>query len=148
MSRLQRLRIQLNFIRAYIFTCSESIINELQKKLYTKEYLYDTIHQYSIYDLMLINNGSLEELLKKIVCFGKSHVEKCALCSLKGFICEVCRKPKIIYPFDIDNTHRCNKCGSVFHINCFNSNVPCPKCDRRQAREALLLLEESISGDN
>lgn len=113
MSRLQQLRIQLNFIRAYIFTCSETIINELQKKLYTKEYLYDTIHQYSIYDLGLILNGSLEELLKKIVTFGKDHIFKCALCTQKGFICKICRRVKIIYPFDIDETIRV----SLFPVN-------------------------------
>lgn len=104
MSRLQKLRIQLNFIRAYIFTCSEGIINELQKKLFTKEYLYETIHQYSIADLNLIKN--CEELLKSVIAFGKDHIFKCSLCTQKGFICEICRRSKIIYPFDIDETHR------------------------------------------
>lgn len=134
MNRLQKLRIQLNFLRAYIFTCSDTIINELRKKLYGKEYMYDKIHHYSISDLTLINNGALEEMLKKIVAFGKGHCLHCALCSVKGFICELCRKPKVIYPFDIDDTFRCNDCGAVFHINCYNPSIPCPKCERKQKR--------------
>lgn len=134
MNRLQKLRIQLNFIRAYIFTCSDTIVNELQKKLYGKEYMYDKIHHYSISDLTLINNGALEEMLKKIVTFGKDHCLNCALCSVKGFICELCRKPKVIYPFDIDDTFRCNDCGAVFHINCYNPSIPCPKCERKHKR--------------
>ncbi|CAO1411957.1 unnamed protein product [Diamesa hyperborea] len=134
MNRLQKLRIQLNFLRAYIFTCSDTIVNELRKKLYGKEYMYDKIHHYSISDLTLINNGALEEMLKKIVAFGKGHCLNCALCSVKGFICELCRKPKVIYPFDIDDTFRCNDCGAVFHINCYNPSIPCPKCERKQKR--------------
>lgn len=163
MARLQSLRIQLNFIRAYIFTCNENIILELQKKLFSKEYLFEHIHQYSISDLSLISTGSLEELLKKIVTFGKDHIHKCALCSQKGFICELCRKPKVIYPFEVDDTYQvnifssiskpisltfktcllqCNLCGAVFHVICSGA---CPKCERRRKRESDSM--RSISND-
>lgn len=135
MNRLQKLRIQLNFIRAYIFTCSESTISELQKLLYGKEYVYESIHLYSTSDLSLIQSGALEEMLKRIVSFGKGHCLKCVLCSVKGFICEYCRKPKVIYPFDVDETYRCNTCGSVSHINCYDPSISCPKCDRKLKRQ-------------
>lgn len=137
MSRLQKLRIQLNFIRAYIFTCSESTIADLEKLLFAKDYIYQTIHLYSVSDLSLIQNGALEEMLKKIVVFGRNHILNCALCSVKGFICEFCRKPKVIYPFEIDETTRCNVCGSVSHINCYDSSIPCPKCERKNKRKLL-----------
>lgn len=137
MSRLQKLRIQLNFIRAYIFTCSESTIADLEKLLFAKDYIYQTIHLYSVSDLSLIQNGALEEMLKKIVVFGRNHIFNCALCSVKGFICEFCRKPKVIYPFEIDETTRCNVCGSVSHINCYDSSIPCPKCERKNKRKLL-----------
>lgn len=142
MNRLQKLRIQLNFIRAYIFTCSEATIAELQKLLFAKEYIYESIHLYSTSDLSLIQNGALEEMLKKIVSFGKDHCLKCGLCSEKGFICEYCRKPKVIYPFDVDNTYRCNTCGSVSHINCFDPTIPCPKCERKSKRQLMADLKE------
>lgn len=135
MNRLQKLRIQLNYIRAYIFTCSESAMNEMQKLLYGKEYIYESIHLYSISDLSLIYTGALEEMLKKIVVFGKDHCLKCALCSVKGFICEYCRKSRIIYPFDVDDTYRCNNCSTVSHLNCYNPVIPCPKCERKKRRE-------------
>ncbi|XP_070506322.1 uncharacterized protein Plekhm1 [Chironomus tepperi] len=139
MNNLQKLRIQLNFIRAYIFTCSESTIGELQKLLYGKEYIYESIHLYSVSDLYLINqNGALQDMLKRVVNFGREHCLKCVLCSVKGFICEYCRRSKIIYPFDVDETMRCNACGTISHINCFNPAIPCPKCDRKSKRVSAL----------
>jgi hypothetical protein len=141
MNNLQKLRIQLNFIRAYIFTCSESTICELQKLLYGKEYIYESIHLYSVSDLFLIQNGALGEMLKKVVGFGREHCLKCVLCSNKGFICEYCRRSKIIYPFDVDDTMRCNTCGTVSHINCYKPTQPCPKCDRRHKRQIVSILE-------
>lgn len=141
MNKLQKLRIQLNFIRAYIFTCSDSTICELQKLLYGKEHIYEAIHLYSVSDLFLIQNGALEDMLKKIVNFGREHCLKCVLCSNKGFICEYCRRSKIIYPFDVDETMRCNTCGAVSHINCFNPQLPCPKCERKRKRQIIAALE-------
>ncbi|KAG5683899.1 hypothetical protein PVAND_013158 [Polypedilum vanderplanki] len=141
MNNLQKLRIQLNFIRAYIFTCSESTINELQKLLYGKEHIYETIHLYSVSDLFLIQNGAFEALLKKVVSFGREHCLKCILCSNKGFICEICRRSKIIYAFDVDDTVRCNTCGTVSHINCYKPTQPCPKCERRRKRQIVSILE-------
>lgn len=143
MNRLQKLRIQLNFIRAYIFTCSETAIVEFQKLLYGKEYIYESIHLYSTADLSLISNGALENMLKKVIAISRDHCLKCSLCSLKGFICEFCRKSCVIYPFDVDETSRCNSCGTVSHIGCFDPTIPCPKCERRRKRQLEELLESS-----
>lgn len=134
MAQLQELRIQLNFLRAYIFTCREPVIEELQKRVWPREYLYDHIHTYTISDLAQIPNSSLALQLEKVVQFAKSHVLDCWLCSQKGFICEVCRDSKILYPFETSTTYRCNECSSVFHSKCLNETIPCPKCKRRQER--------------
>lgn len=48
MAQLQNLRNQLNFLRAYLYTCREPIIEELQKQMWPREYMYEHIHQYSI----------------------------------------------------------------------------------------------------
>ncbi|GBP41472.1 Pleckstrin homology domain-containing family M member 3 [Eumeta japonica] len=88
MAQLQELRIQLNFLRAYIFTCREPVIEELQKRIWPREYLYEHVHLYTISDLAQIPNGSLALQLEKVVQFAKSHVLDCWLCSQKGFICE------------------------------------------------------------
>ncbi|XP_068628605.1 uncharacterized protein [Battus philenor] len=134
MAHLQELRIQLNFLRSYIFTCREPVIEELQKRVWPREYLYDHVHLYTISDLAQIPNGSLVLQLEKVVSFAKTHVLDCWLCSQKGFICEVCRDPKILYPFETSTTYRCEECSSVFHAKCLNVNIPCPKCKRKQER--------------
>ncbi|CAG9576022.1 unnamed protein product [Danaus chrysippus] len=140
MAQLQELRIQLNFLRAYIFTCREPVIEELQKRVWPREYLYDHVHLYTISDLAQIPNGSLALQLEKVVSFAKSHVLDCWLCSQKGFICEVCRDSKILYPFETATTYRCDECSSVFHSKCLNENTPCPKCKRRQDRSSDALM--------
>lgn len=134
MAQLQELRIQLNFLRAYIFTCREPVIEELQKRVWPREYLYDHVHLYTISDLAQIPSCSLALQLEKVVTFAKSHVMDCWLCSQKGFICEVCQDPKILYPFETSSTYRCDDCSSVFHSKCLNANIPCPKCRRKQSR--------------
>lgn len=106
MAQLQSLRIQLNLLRAYLFTCREPIIESLQKKVAPRDYLYEHVHQYSVSDLLDIPNGTLAQQLQKVVEFARGHVINCWLCSQKGFICEVCNNPKVIYPFDMESTFR------------------------------------------
>ncbi|KAL0849977.1 hypothetical protein ABMA28_011895 [Loxostege sticticalis] len=144
MAHLQDLRIQLNFLRAYIFTCREPVIEELQKRVWPREYLYDHVHLYTISDLAQIPNGSLLLQLEKVVNFARSHVLDCWLCSQKGFICEVCRDPKILYPFETSSTYRCDECSSVFHSKCLNANIPCPKCKRKQNRTTDASLIDAV----
>ncbi|KAG7207089.1 hypothetical protein KM043_000968 [Ampulex compressa] len=141
MAQLQSLRIQLNLLRAYLFTCREPIIESLQKKVSPRDYLYEHVHQYSVSDLLDIPNGTLAQHLQKVVEFARNHVVNCWLCSQKGFICEMCDNPKVIYPFDMESTYRCGACNAVFHIECLNANRPCPKCERRRRRMDLPLLD-------
>ncbi|XP_003707229.2 pleckstrin homology and RUN domain containing M1 [Megachile rotundata] len=141
MAQLQSLRIQLNLLRAYLFTCREPIIESLQKKVTPRDYLYEHVHQYSVSDLLDIPNGTLAQQLQKVVEFARNHVVNCWLCSQKGFICEICNNPKVIYPFDMASTYRCGACNAVFHAECLNANKPCPKCERRRKRMDLPLLD-------
>ncbi|EFN80559.1 pleckstrin homology domain-containing family M member 1 [Harpegnathos saltator] len=141
MARLQSLRIQLNLLRAYLFTCREPIIESLQKKVAPRDYLYEHVHQYSVSDFLDIPNGILAQQLQKVVEFARGHVINCWLCSQKGFICEVCNNPKVIYPFDMESTFRCGACNAVFHADCLNASKPCPKCERRRKRMDLPLLD-------
>jgi len=48
MTQLQTLRIQLNLLRAYLFTCREPVIEELQKRVWPREHLYEHVHLYSV----------------------------------------------------------------------------------------------------
>ncbi|ALC42792.1 maker152 [Drosophila busckii] len=141
MAELQSLRIRLNFIRAYLYTCAPSSIELLQNYFCGREYLYEHIHQYSIADLALIQRGVLCQQLQKAFKLGEAHVLKCQLCQLKGFICEICQSPRVLYPFHIATTFRCVSCGAVFHAECLNEHQPCPRCERRRKREDHPLLE-------
>ncbi|XP_022232872.2 uncharacterized protein LOC111081190 [Drosophila obscura] len=135
MAELQSLRIRLNFIRAYLYTCAPTSIELLQNHFCGREYLYEHIHQYSIADLGMIQRGALCQQLQKAFKLGEAHVLKCRLCQLKGFICEICQSPRVLYPFHISTTFRCLTCGAVFHAECLNEQQPCPKCERRRKRE-------------
>ncbi|XP_066997403.2 uncharacterized protein Plekhm1 isoform X2 [Anabrus simplex] len=92
-------------------------------------------------DLLQIPSGGLAQLLQRVVSFARGHILGCWLCSQKGFICEICNSPKVIYPFDTESTYRCSVCCAVFHVGCLDASKPCPKCERRQKREDLPLLE-------
>ncbi|CAG2060569.1 unnamed protein product [Timema podura] len=47
-STFQALRHQLNLLRAYLFTCREPVIEDLQKRVWPREYLYEHVHLYSV----------------------------------------------------------------------------------------------------
>lgn len=55
-------------------------------------------------------------------------------CQMHGFICELCNDSKSIFPWDLERIHRCNKCGSCYHVKCFTKIRICPKCLRRSNR--------------
>lgn len=125
MAKLQTLRNQLNFLRAYLYTCRDPVIEEFQKLMWPREYMYEHVHLYSVLvnmtavrlyllfvrkalfqDLQQIPDSSLVKLLEDVVNFGKKHVQDCWLCSHKGFLCELCNSSKIIFPFDVENVYR------------------------------------------
>ena len=57
-------------------------------------------------DFLQIQPGNLAHFLKRVIVFAAKHVQQCALCSQKGFICEICDSEKVIYPFDVELTVR------------------------------------------
>ena len=54
----------------------------------------------ALQNLQSIPTGVLESRLREAVSIGSAHIRLCPLCSLKGFICELCGHEKIVYPFD------------------------------------------------
>ncbi len=59
------------------------------------------------------------------------------LCQARGFICEICLKQDVIFPWQINNVLRCKKCGSCHHAKCFKKKPVCPKCARITNRNSL-----------
>lgn len=165
MARLQSLRIQLNFVRAYLATCAPpattttttgdadaavdhpeasgaAAFARLRRRLWPRNYLYDTVHRYSLADLLAL--GRLADTLRQAIAEGAAHVRGCTeRCAPKGHICELCdRADSVLFPFDVETTVRCDSCAAVFHAECYERGGdaegapprPCPRCERRKLR--------------
>ncbi|XP_033122489.1 run domain Beclin-1-interacting and cysteine-rich domain-containing protein-like isoform X2 [Anneissia japonica] len=132
------LRTQLKYLKAYLFTCKESTAEELKKRVWPREYMLDHAHLYSVQDMHHVQSGQLAKDLKKVINWAAKHVYNCILCRQKGFICEICDSPKVIYPFDVELTTRCETCKTVFHKACKKDHQPCSKCTRIKQRRSQL----------
>lgn len=146
---LDQLRRQAFFIRSYCFTCAQDSVSfELTKQIWPREHLIKQIDLYSIEDLIQVKSGTLKNLLKNAITFGKEHVLSCMLCCFKGFFCELCKCSQIIYPFDTDTVQRCDQCQSIFHKTCFEKQSesidPCPRCRRLRARQKTTTTDDSL----
>ena len=42
------LRLQLRYLKAYMFQCDKSVADDFRKRIWPREYLYDSIHLYSL----------------------------------------------------------------------------------------------------
>lgn len=133
--KVKLLRLQLQNLKGFVFTCKDTIAEEVRRRMWPREYLWDDIHQYSLLDLTQVQSGQLAQHLKKIIAHCTKHVYKCKLCCQKGFFCEICNSPKIIYPFEVKSTTQCNKCKAVYHKACIVSRA-CPKCIRRRKQQS------------
>ncbi|XP_005361525.1 pleckstrin homology domain-containing family M member 3 [Microtus ochrogaster] len=130
-----RLRQQLKSLRAYLFSCRAAVAEDLRRRIFPREYLLQHIHLYSLADLQQVIEGKLAPFLGKVIKFATSHVYSCSLCSQKGFVCEICNNGEILYPFEDISTSRCESCGAVFHSECKEKSVPCPRCVRRELQK-------------
>jgi hypothetical protein len=74
---------------------------------------YSFFHQ----DLVHVAGGDLTGTISKVVKFASKHVYECGLCSQKGFICEICDNPKVIYPFEMDATDQVRTFDTCHNIN-------------------------------
>ncbi|KAL9971169.1 hypothetical protein ACROYT_G023660 [Oculina patagonica] len=125
------LRSQLQHLKGFLFTCKDPIAEDVRRRIWPREYLWDDIHQYSLLDLIQVQSGQLAHHLKKIIAHCTKHVYKCKLCCQKGFFCEICNNPKIIYPFEVKTTTQCGKCKALYHKACI-AERKCPKCIRKR----------------
>lgn len=135
LAAVARLRQRLKSLRAYLFSCRAAVAEDLRRRIFPREYLLQQIHLYSLADLQQVIEGKLAPFLGKVIKFATAHVYSCSLCSQKGFICEICNNGEILYPFEDISTSRCESCGSVFHSECKEKSVPCPRCVRRELQK-------------
>ncbi|XP_055355866.1 uncharacterized protein LOC129601157 [Paramacrobiotus metropolitanus] len=131
MEEAQHYRIQLQIVKSYLWTCKKDVCEQFNQRLWPHDHLHESIHVYSLLDLLMTRNGSLIPKMKTAIQFGIDHVRKCFLCSQRGFICEVCRVGEVLHAFDTKDNYQCSKCYAVFHKRCMNATKPCPKCQRK-----------------
>ncbi|VDM78905.1 unnamed protein product [Strongylus vulgaris] len=103
---MKMLREQLQIASMYLFNCRESIADDFRRRVWPRDHLYNDIHAYSISDLFLLHNGQLEKQVRGFLKHAVDHVMHCSLCRQKGFICEICEAPEVIYPFETETTYR------------------------------------------
>ncbi|CAF1084720.1 unnamed protein product [Rotaria sordida] len=134
LSEIRISRLQFQNYYAYLSTCTR-IENELNEKLlkefYARDYLYQSIHLYSLNDLLSLKK--ILQILNAAIIRAKQHINKCLICLEKGFICEICKNRKnILYPFDdIKTIGRCDQCSNIYHRQCWdNIDQDCPRCYR------------------
>nr|XP_047903844.1 pleckstrin homology domain-containing family M member 1 [Anser cygnoides]XP_047903845.1 pleckstrin homology domain-containing family M member 1 [Anser cygnoides]XP_047903846.1 pleckstrin homology domain-containing family M member 1 [Anser cygnoides] len=132
MRRILRSREQLKLLGDYLIMCRSGALKELSKRLDHRNYLLECPHKYSVADLQQIADGVFETFLQSLIQFASHHVYNCDLCTQRGFICQICNRSDIIFPFEFDTTARCNDCKTVFHRECQASAQSCPRCERRR----------------
>ncbi|CAF2866818.1 unnamed protein product [Rotaria sp. Silwood2] len=134
LSDIKASRIQFQNFYAYLSTCTR-IENELNEKFlkefYARDYLYQSIHLYSLNDLLSLKK--ILQILNTASIRARQHIYKCIICREKGFTCEICKNRKdILYPFnDIKTIGQCTHCSNIYHRQCWdNIEHDCPKCYR------------------
>ena len=134
-----RLRKQLIYLSAYLSACSkasqEGVKVALADIVWPREYLYTDTEIYSLADIEQLHSGELIQTLSSAVRLCIKHVTSCLICSGRGFICEICKDKKPVYPFHLDTTSQCKDCSTVFHAHCSRGLVTCPRCERIEARQ-------------
>ncbi|XP_038617477.1 protein associated with UVRAG as autophagy enhancer [Tachyglossus aculeatus] len=140
LDRVRELQEQLIHIKKLLLTCrfAESVLKEFEK---VPEHLTNALHLFSLDDLVKTKRGLLAPVLRGILRASLAHVDSCELCQGKGFICEFCRNPVVIFPFQTAACKRCSACRACFHRQCFQAGA-CPRCQRIMARKTSSPPEE------
>ncbi|CAB4055047.1 unnamed protein product [Lepeophtheirus salmonis] len=123
-------------IRTHYQLCTQNpnAYLHLEKVVENRPYLVHDVDTYSLTDLEQTFSGVLISLLKSLDKYARSHILTCLICKGHGFICEICRNDKPLYPFELEKISQCEKCFTVFHKECAGSIVTCPKCERIESR--------------
>lgn len=142
LKRVKDLRRQSYYLTGYMFHCTSQGAAKFWKAMNARLYYFSHIDNYSIKDLVNVSFGSFRKTLQKINDSAIKHIYRCKSCQQRGFYCEVCQDPEIIYPFEIDKTIVCERCKNVYHVQCrADSEMPCPKCTRIRMRETMKMVD-------
>ncbi|VVC45034.1 Putative zinc-RING and/or ribbon,Zinc finger, PHD-type,Zinc finger, RING/FYVE/PHD-type,Protein kinase C- [Cinara cedri] len=136
LSQIKNIKNNVFKMKKYLVLCK--VWNAQLKNISSRchEFLYDS-NLYSMKDLIEIKSGIFLEDLLRVVQICEKHIRvECEICKNRGYICEICKQDKIIFPFDED-VYSCDKCHNVYHNNCCNERNFCPKCKRIENRSKI-----------
>jgi hypothetical protein len=132
--KIQKIRIKLYNSRSYINSCR--FASELKEELNAQfdDFIINDYKVYSIETLFKIKKTNYYEQLKQIAIKIIEHIKNCELCSQLGYICGMCNKNDLLYPFDFDKVEKCPNCLACYHRNCLKNPDQCPRCIRKRNR--------------
>ncbi|XP_015602576.1 differentially expressed in FDCP 8 homolog isoform X2 [Cephus cinctus] len=138
LSLVKKLREELQMMKRYLVLCPDANTQGLPWRSGLRTHLVENSGNYSIKDLVDLQNGTLIEEIRAAYDAMASHItELCALCKARGHLCELCGNDEVIYPWN-EAAVSCPKCGTVYHRVCWSKrNHHCPKCRRIEQRFAL-----------
>eukprot|EP00057_Strongylocentrotus_purpuratus_P007742 XP_011662216.1 PREDICTED: run domain Beclin-1 interacting and cysteine-rich containing protein isoform X2 [Strongylocentrotus purpuratus] len=147
MQAVKDLRSQLFFLKDFLKTCR---LCESLKASYDNQpgHWMGQPDLYSLSDLLNVRSGELEKALAQLVLDGVTHVSQCQLCQAKGFVCELCNKDEVIFPFQLNSTYQCLDCWACYHTTCFLKENKCPKCERILARRGVIAAKAETSDED
>ncbi|XP_016914886.1 differentially expressed in FDCP 8 homolog isoform X2 [Apis cerana] len=138
LSVVKRMREEMQMMKRYLVLCPEANNQGLPWKIGIRTHMIENSGNYSIKDLIDLNNGILLEEIRAAYDTMHTHItEHCELCKARGHLCELCGNDEVIYPWDASSIS-CHQCTAVHHRACWSKqNHCCPRCTRLQKRRAL-----------
>ena len=136
---VSELRAKIMLMKKYLTVCRIAAEEKILLNLVSRQHFVDGPHLYSLQDLIDIKAGILLPFLQRIVNIFENHIKECVLCKAKGFICEICHKDEILFPFDKE-VSVCPDCEGAFHKKCYKQSIEenceeCARCARIEAKK-------------
>lgn len=125
------LRVKLKFIEDFINSCRFAQPFKLMFEKIPSHLTVD-VDNWALADFLAIKNGSFNKDLNKFLAKCEGHVVNCELCTARGFICELCPKKTVMFPWQ-NKVRRCIGCGTCYHTSCWVED--CLKCQRLRQRK-------------
>ncbi|XP_076661992.1 differentially expressed in FDCP 8 homolog isoform X1 [Halictus rubicundus] len=138
LSLVKKFREEMQMMKRYLVLCTDANNHGLPWKIGIRTHMIENSGNYSIKDLIDLNNGILLEEVRAAYDTMHAHItEQCELCKARGHLCELCGNDEVIYPWDA-NSIICHQCTAVHHRICWSKrNHCCPRCTRIQTRRSM-----------
>lgn len=135
LNEMKKLREEILLMKIYFLSCQSAMQSKILLRLESRQHFVENTDMYSLADLVELVNERLLPAIVNVHTIFASHIKvECATCKGKGYICEICKKQEIIFPFD-NICVSCPDCSNVFHKHCYKraQNI-CPRCERKRKR--------------